>query len=330
MLADGWYSWLAPSFRALTELTSGWPEPLKAMLWRVGALRALVLFAAGNRYAATAVIRSDRGWRTLLLLRAALGRRRKLVVLQFNDHPPRTTGLGALLDRMWRPVDRWATRRALLAAQVLSPAERSRYAASFGIEEERFRLIPFAWRLAEESPPGPASERSGVVSVGRAYCDWPTLFAAAREATWPLTVVCGERDRELVERLNADGRATVLTEIPAQSARELIAQASVCVLTMVDQGISHGQIRLCDAVSAGTPVIASRTQSLEGYVEDGRTAVLVRPGDPGELRRAIEELLTDPDRRDGMARAALERAAGWTTTDYVAAIERFVHEQVGR
>jgi hypothetical protein len=330
VLADGWYSWLTPSFRPLTDLTDGWPEPLKAALRRVGALRAVVLFAAGTRYAVTAVTRSDSGWRSLLLLRAVFGRRRKLVVLQFIDHPPRTSGLGALLDRMWRPVDRWATRRALLAAQVLSPGERRRYAARFGIEEERFRLIPFAWRLGDEGSAAPASTRSGVVSVGRAYCDWPTLFSAAREASWPLTVVCGEHDRELVERLNADGRATVLTEIPAQSARQLIAQASVCVLTMVDQGISHGQIRLCDAVSAGTPVVASRTQSLDGYVEDGSTAVLVSPGDAGELRRAVEELLADPDRRERMARAALDRAASWTTTDYVAAIERFVHEQVGR
>jgi glycosyltransferase involved in cell wall biosynthesis len=92
---------------------------------------------------------------------------------------------------------------------------------------------------------------------------------------------------------------------------------------MYDAGVSQGHVRLCDAVDAGVPVVASRTRSLEGYVEDGRTAVLVDPGDAGALRLAVDGLLSDPAGRERLAQAAFERAAAWTWPDYLAAIEAF-------
>lgn len=228
VLADGWYGWLIPGFRALADLTERWPAPLQAWMLRFGWLRALVLFAASVEYDAVATIRTDRGWRSLLLLRAVLGRRRKLVALHFIDHPDRAAGIGRRVDRVWRPIDRWATRRALLAAQVLSGWEVERYAHAFGVEPERFSYVPFAWRMAAPGAPGPdrlpTSSRSLVVASGRAFCDWPTLFEAARPASWPLLVICGGHDRAAVDRLNAHGRATVVSDISPERARELRAK----------------------------------------------------------------------------------------------------------
>ena len=327
VLADGWYGWLIPSFRALSDVYERWPRPVQEWMLRLGALRAVVLFAASLRYDVVATIRTDRGWRSLLLLRALLGRRRKLVALHFIDHPDRAGVIGNLVDRGWRPIDRWATRRAVLAAHVLSPWEVERYARAFGVEPERFSFIPFAWRMAAgaNGAPDPAASRDLVIASGRAFCDWPTLFEAARPADWRLLVICGGHDRALVDRLNADGRATVVSDLPPERARELLREAAVSVLPMYDAGVSQGHVRLCDAVDAGAVVVASRTRSLDGYVEDGRTAVLVAPGDPDAMRGAIDELLADPAERGRLARAAFERAAAWTWDDYLAAIAAFAH-----
>jgi glycosyltransferase involved in cell wall biosynthesis len=149
------------------------------------------------------------------------------------------------------------------------------------------------------------------------------LFAAARGAGWPLLVICGEHDRAQVNALNADGRATVLCEVTPERARELIGEAVVSVLPMYDAGVSQGHVRLCDAVDAGVPVVATRTRSLEGYVSDGETAVLVAPGDAEALRAEIDRLVGDPAERERLARAAFERAVAWTWEDYLAAIEAF-------
>jgi glycosyltransferase involved in cell wall biosynthesis len=332
VVADGWYGWLIPSFRSLSEITEDWPPRVQGWMSRLGPLRGLVLYTVSVRFDVVATIRTDPGWRSLLLLRALVGRRRKLLVLHFIDHPNRAGGLGGLVDRAWRPIDRWATRRALLAAQVLSDWEVERYASAFGLEPERFSFIPFAWRGRWTGVGVPASGSSGdlVIAAGRAFCDWPTLFEAARASSWRLLVVCGGHDRALVDRLNADGRASVLSDLPDEDARALLRQAAVSVLPMYDAGISQGHVRLCDAVDAGVAVVASRTRSLEGYVEDGRTAVLVAPGDPDALRAAIDRLLASPADRDRLARSAFERAAAWTWEDYLSAIAAFGHGGGGR
>ena len=294
------------------------------MVGRVGPLHALAVLVTGRRSEVIAVFRDTVGWRSLLLLRALLGRRRKLVVLHFIAHPPRTTGLGAAVDRLWAPLDRWATRRAVLRAQVLGRAERELYAATFGVEPERFCFIPFAWRMNQTLPATLASQRELVVSAGRAMCDWPTLFAAAHGRPWPLVVVCGGHDRELVDRLNDDQRASVMCEVSPAQNTELFLKAAICVVALDDSAISHGHIRLCNAVDSGAAVVATDVRALEGYVEDGVSALVVPPGDHEALRTAIDTLATDLELRDRLAAAAFERAADWTAARYLAAIESFV------
>lgn len=339
ILADGWYSWVIPRFSPVTEIFERWPQPLPRLVWRHGWLRAAVLVSASVRCDVLVVIRADPGWRSVLLARALFGRRRKLVALHYIDHQPRAGWPGRGIDLAWRPVERWAARRALIAVQVLSPGEVERCAERLELDPARLALIPFAWRMSARGLPGPIrgsglARGSGfvgggegeprVVAIGRAQCDWPTLFEAAADGGWALTVVCGEADRRQVEALNRDGTARVLCEIPHQAARALLREAAICVICMRDAEVSHGQVRLCDAVEAGAAVVASRTRSLEGYVEDARTAVLVAPGDPRGLRDGVQALLADAPRRERLAVAAFERAEAWTWDDYLKAIESLV------
>jgi len=325
VLANGVYEPFISGFRQLSDAIESWPAPLRRLVLAVGPVRALILTAMSTRYAVVVVFRTGEGWRSLLLLRALLGRDRKLVVLHFIDHPARATGPGALVDRIWRPIDRWATRRALLRAQVLSVRERTLYAATFGVQEARFCVIPYAWRMTD-TPPTPASARDLVLAAGRALCDWPAVFAAAERGTWPVVVVCTSEDRELVDRLNAAGRATVMTELSPARMSELLLNAAVCVIALADSPISHGQIRLCNAVDAGAAVVASRISALDGYLVDGQTALLVSPGDPEALAAAVERLILDPGLRDQMAAAAFERAGTWTAETYLRAIAAFVRD----
>lgn len=325
MLANGVYEPFISDFRQLSDAIERWPALLRRLVLAVGPVRALVLTAMSTRYEVLVAFRTGEGWRSLLLLRALFGRDRKLVVLHFIDHPARPRGPAALVDRLWRLVDRWATRRAVLRAQVLSVRERVLYAAVFGVEEARFAVIPYAWRMSD-TPPAPASARDLVLAAGRALCDWPTVFAAAERGVWPLVVVCTTEDRRLVDGLNTTGRARVMTELSPAQMSELLLKAAVCVVALADSPISHGQIRLCNAVDAGAAVVASRVAVLDGYVVDGQTALLVSPGDPGALADAVERLILDPGLRDQMASAAFERAGTWPAESYLRAITEFVRD----
>ena len=59
-----------------------------------------------------------------------------------------------------------------------------------------------------------------------------------------------------------------------------------------------------EAMASGLPVVATRTVGIPEIVIDGETGLLAEPGDARDLARAIAQLQGDPERADGMARAA--------------------------
>jgi hypothetical protein len=238
-VADGAYAWLLPGVDSFGTWLARLPAPLQRAAARSGPVRVALLFVASTRRRRVAVVRVDPGWRTLLLLRAVLGRRRKLVVLQFIRHP--------LPGRWWPPIDRWAVRHAMLVGHVLSPRERERYAAEFGLSVERFVHIPWAWRAEPATRlPEPAAEPS-VLCGGRAFCDWPTLFEAQAGAGWPLTVVCSARELEQVRALAAGTPVRVYADLEPGDYAAPLRRATVAVIAMREAGISQGQIRLMEA-----------------------------------------------------------------------------------
>jgi glycosyltransferase involved in cell wall biosynthesis len=59
-----------------------------------------------------------------------------------------------------------------------------------------------------------------------------------------------------------------------------------------------------EAAAAGCCVVASAIGGLPEILSDGRSGVLVRPGDPAALAGALAALAGDPRRREQLGRAA--------------------------
>ncbi len=64
---------------------------------------------------------------------------------------------------------------------------------------------------------------------------------------------------------------------------------------------------LLDAMALSKAIVASDTGGIPEAVSHGETGLLVPPRDARELAAAIVKLLKDPDRREKMGRAGLER-----------------------
>ncbi len=64
-----------------------------------------------------------------------------------------------------------------------------------------------------------------------------------------------------------------------------------------------------EAAASGCCVVASAHGGLPEMLDDGRTGVLVPPGDPAALARAIADLADDPDRRAALGAAAAQDIA---------------------
>ena len=301
MIGDGWYAALVPALTGVDD--TRWRRVPR------GPWRGLVLGLLSVRADRVFLIRHDPGWRALLAFRALFGRRRKLVALHFIEPRP---------VQGWRGrLDRWATRRALLAGQALTEAEAELLARRYDLPRARFPCVPFALRREEGTPPDGA--RDLVVAAGRAGCDWPTLRAAAEGADWPLVVVCGAHDAEATA-----GFADVRVDLPGDEVRALLRRAAVSVIAMRDTGAAQGHVRLADAVDAGAAIVATDVGALRGYVVPGETALLVPEGDAAALRAAVDGLLADPGRRAALRDAALAHAARRPWPAYLADVEALV------
>ena len=85
-----------------------------------------------------------------------------------------------------------------------------------------------------------------------------------------------------------------------QDVLELAFAADLFVMPSISEGLGQA---LLEAMSVGTPVLASNVGGIPELIVDGITGRLVRPSDPGALAEAISDLLGDENerRRLGMA-----------------------------
>ena len=82
-----------------------------------------------------------------------------------------------------------------------------------------------------------------------------------------------------------------------------LAELDVAVLCSRAEGMPNAVL---EYMAAGRPVVATAVGAVPELIEDGTHGLLVPPGDPGALARAIARLLADP----GLARR-LGEAARW-------------------
>ena len=62
-----------------------------------------------------------------------------------------------------------------------------------------------------------------------------------------------------------------------------------------------------EAMQAGLPIVASETGGVPEVIEDGVNGMLVPPGDPEALARAIDRLLADRNLARRLSEGARER-----------------------
>lgn len=85
---------------------------------------------------------------------------------------------------------------------------------------------------------------------------------------------------------------------------DLLAASDYFVLSSLWEGLP---MALIEAMASGLPVIATLVSGSQQVVEQGRSGILIPPGEVAPLRQAIEELLADPERAKMLGKAAQRR-----------------------
>jgi glycosyltransferase involved in cell wall biosynthesis len=159
--------------------------------------------------------------------------------------------------------------------------------------------------------------RPRVVFVGRVVHakGVETLVQAAARCRTPgmqlLLVGDGPERRHLerlARRIGVAGRVHVTGFVAHELVPDVLASADLLVLPSVYEEL--GTV-LAEALHAGIPVVASRVGGIPEIVADAVTGLLVEPGDPDALARAIDTVLGD-----GALAARLSANAAQRAVDY--------------
>jgi glycosyltransferase involved in cell wall biosynthesis len=121
-----------------------------------------------------------------------------------------------------------------------------------------------------------------------------------------LIVGKGESLPSLQEQINLTNlKERVLLTGERRDVPALLLVSKVFVLSSLSEGVP---ISLLESMAAGLPSVTTRVGGLPNVVHEGRTGLLVPPGDPDRLARSIVDLLTDEERRAHMGKQAREQA----------------------
>ncbi len=108
--------------------------------------------------------------------------------------------------------------------------------------------------------------------------------------------------RQLADRLDLAER--VIFAGFHRDVLPFLQAADIFVLPSVQEGLSLSAL---EAMALGKPVVACRVGGTPEVVVDGETGILVAPGQPADLARALEHLLSHPDQARAMGAAGQRR-----------------------
>lgn len=146
-------------------------------------------------------------------------------------------------------------------------------------------------------------------------------IVARRPHTRLVVVGKGERGEEqdllrLSERAGVRGAIDYRGWAEPAAIPALLGAATLAIVPISDTLINRarGLAKLLELMAAGLPIVAGRVGQVAEYLEEGRSGLLVAPGDAGALARGVLTLLDDTALRERLGAAARERALavyGW-------------------
>lgn len=153
-----------------------------------------------------------------------------------------------------------------------------------------------------------------VCAAGQLLRDYDCLIDAVRDLPIRVQIAAGS---PWIESKLEPGAALPQNvswgKLDRYELRKLYQRSALAVVPIKPNKYQTGIATILEMMAMGKCVVASKTEGQTDTIVDGVTGVYVPPGDSAALRRAIEELLANPDRVREIGRAArrfVEKEAG--------------------
>jgi colanic acid/amylovoran biosynthesis glycosyltransferase len=228
----------------------------------------------------------------------------------------------ALNGRAARALKRWVFRRAHAVTTMnaemrervvaLGADDSTTYVQSLGADIDSIRQLV---RPDEKRLPGRILFVGRLVEKKGAAVLLDAVRRLPHDVQWTLEVI---GDGPLGDELRAQAAGLPVMFSGAASRAEVAnayARSAVIVVPSVraESGDQDGlPTVLLEAMGSGVAVVASDLPGLNEAVVDGETGLLVPPGDPDSLAKALRTVLTDDGLRSKLAEAAERRSGDYT------------------
>ena len=244
-----------------------------------------------------------------------------LGTVQVGAYEPPTRSARWQLRALARGVDRYLAVSREIAGELVErlgwPAEKVEVVYN-AVDAERV-TVAAPPRLREQL--GGSQTRPLVLTPARlnAQKGHEALLEAIAEVPDALFVLAGDGpERGALEARAAElGVAErVLFLGRREDIPQLLAACDVFALPSLYEGSS---LAVLEAMAAAIPIVSSAIGGTDELIEDGRSGLLVAPGDSAALAAALRRLLADPDLRRELAGRARERVDEGLTREQNAA-----------
>jgi glycosyltransferase involved in cell wall biosynthesis len=197
------------------------------------------------------------------------------------------------------------TRVARSATRVVVPSEYLKsIVMSWGIPEEKVFVIYNGIELPADIP---TTEK-----VRGEFL----IVSAGRRVPWK-----GFEAIERVAKKHSDWKVFIGSDLPRAETLGWIKAADVFVLNSNYEGLSHV---LIEAMTLGTPVIATSAGGNTTLIIDGQTGLLIPPKDDEALEQALLSVANDPQAARDRALAAQKRMGGFSVEHMLASTEQLL------
>jgi glycosyltransferase involved in cell wall biosynthesis len=154
-------------------------------------------------------------------------------------------------------------------------------------------------------PNGQATEPDLLCAAGQLLRDYDCLIEAVRDLPVRVEIAAGSPWIEKkLQPTAALPQNVSWGKLGRFELRELYRRAAIAVVPIKQNHYQTGIATILEMMAMGKCVIATRTFGQTDTIVDGENGLYVPPGDPRQLRAAIERVLKDPEEAARLGRGA--------------------------
>jgi glycosyltransferase involved in cell wall biosynthesis len=169
--------------------------------------------------------------------------------------------------------------------------------ADFAVNSMKFPVssVDFIFDKVDHKFFHPEDNENGdyILAIGQEQRDYKTLIEAIDGTDIHLVIVASspwsQFNLEIVEKPNV----TLVSKIPYTELRDLYNGAKLVVVPLFENSYGAGLNTLLEAMAMAKPLIITKTEGIDNYVQNSETGLQSSPEDSLELKEHILRLMSD-------------------------------------